>query len=94
MSYRGRRGGCRRRGGGGGCFIATEIYGSYDAPEVMVFRNFRDTVLNHSKIGRIIISIYYKFSPLIVKIMQRNKTTKKLLSIFTKAVKKHLEGMK
>jgi hypothetical protein len=50
-----------------GCYIATMVYGSYDAGEVMVLRKFRDNVLQESRIGRILIKIYCKYSPLIVK---------------------------
>jgi hypothetical protein len=47
----------------GGCFIATAVYGSPIAPEVIVFRGFRDDVLLRSLPGRIGISLYYLLSP-------------------------------
>lgn len=50
-------------GKGGGCYIATAVYGSYDAPEVLVLRRFRDESLAQSPLGRIFIKVYYRFSP-------------------------------
>lgn len=49
-----------------GCYIATAVYGSYDAPEVIVLRKFRDNVLRNSFSGRLFISTYYLISPYIV----------------------------
>ncbi|MFC7432034.1 MULTISPECIES: CFI-box-CTERM domain-containing protein [unclassified Agrococcus] len=49
--------------GGGGCYIATAVYGSYDAPEVLVLRRFRDEVLATSRFGRAAIRAYYVVSP-------------------------------
>lgn len=46
-----------------GCYIATAVYGSYDAPEVKILRRFRDEVLKQSVAGRLFIKIYYRFSP-------------------------------
>lgn len=46
-----------------GCYIATAVYGSYDAPEVMTLRRFRDEVLAQSCFGRWFIRTYYRFSP-------------------------------
>lgn len=46
-----------------GCYIATAVYGSYDAPEVMVLRRFRDEVLKKSILGRAFIKVYYTLSP-------------------------------
>ena len=51
----------------GGCYIATMVYGSYDAPEVKVLRNFRDEVLLQSKSGKLFVKQYYRFSPGIVE---------------------------
>lgn len=48
---------------GSGCYIATMVYGSYDAPEVWVLRRFRDNVLQHSRGGRWFIHWYYSWSP-------------------------------
>jgi hypothetical protein len=48
---------------GSGCYIATMVYGSYDAPEVMVLRRFRDHTLSRSKAGRAFIRWYYSWSP-------------------------------
>jgi hypothetical protein len=48
---------------GGGCYIATAVYGSYDAPEVLVLRQFRDEYLSKSVFGRSLIRTYYRASP-------------------------------
>lgn len=48
---------------GGGCYIATAVYGSYDAPEVLTLRSFRDQVLRKHWLGRLFIKAYYFLSP-------------------------------
>lgn len=48
---------------GSGCYIATMVYGSYDAPEVWVLRRFRDNTLQRSRGGRWFINWYYSWSP-------------------------------
>jgi len=69
-----------------GCFIATAVYGSYDADEVMVLRRWRDRGLYSSEIGKRFISFYYRVSPsiaswirdrLLIRILVR-----KLLDVF------------
>ena len=50
-----------------GCYIATMVYGDYDAPQVLVLRRFRDTRLSKSWPGRHFINCYYKLSPGFVK---------------------------
>jgi len=64
----------RRHEPSSGCYIATMVYGSYNAPEVMVLRRFRDEVLLQSWIGQEIVKIYYKCSPSFVKKTKHMKT--------------------
>jgi tetratricopeptide (TPR) repeat protein len=45
------------------CYIATAVYGSYEAPEVLILRRFRDNFLAPSAIGRLFIKVYYFISP-------------------------------
>jgi len=52
----------------GNCYIATMVYGSYDAPEVLVLRNFRDRVLMKSIFGKMFVKTYYKYSPKFVEL--------------------------
>ncbi len=52
----------------GFCYIATAVYGSYDCPEVWVLRRFRDYSLAKTWYGRTFIKIYYKVSPVVIKI--------------------------
>lgn len=51
----------------GGCFIATAIYGDFDAPEVISLRHWRDRVLSTTSIGRASIALYYLISPPIAR---------------------------
>lgn len=46
-----------------GCFVLTACYGSYDAPTVLAFRQFRDQHLAQYELGRKFISWYYKHGP-------------------------------
>jgi hypothetical protein len=46
-----------------GCFIATAVYESPDAIEVLKFYQIRDQLLAPSLGGRILIKLYYLFSP-------------------------------
>jgi hypothetical protein len=55
------------------CLIATSVYGSYDAPPVLIFRQFRDQVLLRSRTGRLIVNGYYLFSPGIAVMISRRR---------------------
>lgn len=43
------------------CFVATASYGSADAPQVRVLRQYRDRVLRRSRPGRAFIRCYYRY---------------------------------
>jgi uncharacterized membrane protein len=62
---------------GGSCYVATMVYGSYDAPEVLVLRRFRDNFLQKFYLGRMFIKTYYKYSPHFVKKFQHNENIHK-----------------
>jgi tetratricopeptide (TPR) repeat protein len=62
-----------KTGSGGGCFIATAAYGSPIAPEVLVFRQFRDDVLLPSKLGAACVRLYYLVSPPIATAVARHR---------------------
>lgn len=48
---------------GGGCYIATAVYGSYESPEVVVLRHFRDSSLSQTVLGRVFIRLCFWASP-------------------------------
>lgn len=60
-------GGSNSGGSSSGCYIATMTYGSYDAPEVLLFRRFRDQFLQKFGGGRAFIRWYYAHSPAFVE---------------------------
>jgi hypothetical protein len=54
-------------------------YGSYNAPEVMVLRRFRDEKLKKTFFGRVFIANYYAFSPLLVKFVKKTGIADKFI---------------
>jgi len=65
-----------------GCYIATAVYGSYDSPNVVVLRRYRDTVLDKTLPGRTFIKAYYRISPPLAEKL-RNTTR---VNLFVKAL--------
>jgi tetratricopeptide (TPR) repeat protein len=55
----------------GGCFVATAVYGSPMAPEVVTFRRFRDGVLLVSRPGTALVAFYYFVSPPLALIISK-----------------------
>ena len=49
-----------------GCYIATCVYGSYDCPQVLTLRKFRDNTLKKTWYGRMFVKCYYAISPTLV----------------------------
>jgi hypothetical protein len=60
-----------------GCFIATAVYGSYAADEVLVLRDFRDRALESSSLGRFVVRFYYFVSPPIAELLEMFPIAKK-----------------
>jgi len=56
-------GGSNSGGSDSGCYVATMAYGSYDAPQVLILRQFRDRFLQKFGAGRAFIRWYYANSP-------------------------------
>ena len=62
-----------------GCYIATAVYNSYNAPEVLCLRRFRDEILSTSTIGRLFIRAYYFFSPPIAEKLKKTRVINMLV---------------
>ncbi len=62
--------------GGGGCFIATAVYGSPIAPQVMVLRQFRDSYLLTNPLGTVLVGWYYRLSPPAARFIERHDTVR------------------
>jgi hypothetical protein len=63
----------------GACFIASAVYGSYDSPEVMTLRTFRDDVLSCTFVGRSLIEFYYLISPPLARTIRKKEKLRRLI---------------
>lgn len=72
-----------------GCYIATMAYGSYNHPQVMVLRWYRDNVLQRNFWGRLFIRTYYYISPKLVTVLRGHDAINKLIrNILDKKIKR------
>jgi len=65
-----------------GCFIATAVYGSAYANEVIVLKDFRDKFLLKYRLGKSFVQLYYWLSPPIANVISK----KYYLREFTKII--------
>jgi hypothetical protein len=70
------------RSGKGPCFIATAVFADEPwAPELYIFRKFRDEVLKQTLAGRIFVRTYYRYSPPLARRLANSKTKEVLKPI-------------
>jgi len=55
------------------CFIATAAYGTPEAEEIDIIREFRDVVLRPNSLGAELVSLYYETSPPIAEFISQNE---------------------
>lgn len=60
------------------CFIATAALGDINHPYIEVLRQFRDKILNNYFSGRLFISVYYRTSPPIARIIEKYPILQKI----------------
>jgi len=68
------------------CFIATAAWSSPIAPEVALLREFRDSYLENSLLGKFLIKAYYCVSPSIAWVITKSKFFKAITRQFLKPV--------
>lgn len=77
----------------GACYIATAVYGSYEAPEVLRLRKYRDHVLLQTALGRSFVNVYYYLSPPIADWLRNatpvNRAVRSILDRFVAGVSRH-----
>jgi hypothetical protein len=65
----------------GPCFIATAAYGSPLHPHVDVLRDLRDKYLIPTKLGRLLVELYYRYSPVAADFITKHKALKIVVRI-------------
>ena len=72
-----------------GCFIATAVYGE-ESKEVQLLRNFRDFHLLKNPYGKVLVKIYYFFSPPVAVILRKYKILRKIVKFQLNLISKKL----
>lgn len=63
------------------CFIATAVYGSPDAIEVIILKTFRDSCLEKSRLGSWLNKTYYSISPKVARLLDKSLLLRKFTRI-------------
>lgn len=61
-----------------GCFIATAVYGTEQAHEIVALKDFRDGVLMKKVAGRAFVKMYYRVSPPIANFIAKSHSLRRL----------------
>jgi hypothetical protein len=61
------------------CFIATAAYGTPDAKQINILREFRDEVMGPNSLGAKLVSLYYKTSPPIAGIISQHEVLRAIV---------------
>lgn len=64
------------------CFVITATMGNPNHPNVVLLREFRDSWLSHRKYGNRIITLYYKYGPIIAEYIRNNYYLRKISYYF------------
>lgn len=72
------------------CFIATAVYGLNDV-RTEELRRFRDESLAASKVGRVVISVYYAVSPGFARWLDRSPRLRAVVSRILDQVRKGIQ---
>jgi hypothetical protein len=82
--------------GGGSCFVATACFEGASHPTVSFLRDYRDTILVKSKVGRAFIACYNEIGPHLAKAVNKLPETKpalrSALTHFSKKIADHYKG--
>ncbi len=62
-----------------GCYIATVVFDDYNDENVLSLRSYRDNILAKKHIGKILIDIYYKISPKLIKFIGASSVAKHVI---------------
>jgi hypothetical protein len=68
-------------GGGGPCFIASAVFGSYQAPEVWALREFRFHYLMTNAAGRALVRLYETVSPPVARFLAQHEWLKTIVRV-------------
>ncbi|MCG2712283.1 MAG: DUF5123 domain-containing protein, partial [Candidatus Omnitrophica bacterium] len=71
-------------GGGSGCFIATAVFGTPMAEEVVSLCGFRDKYLLPNECGKRFVQLYYTYSPAIANYIAKHDSLRAMMRICLK----------
>ena len=66
---------------GDSCFIATAAFGSIFHPSVQLLREFRDSYMINNHLGRLLVTLYYRYSPHVADVIAADSTLRLITRI-------------